>query len=83
MKLFYHYQNLQMSESLSPFSVAEASIVWREEMGKLLRAAYLQSFAPDRIDTCRYKFPDFADWWATLSDEQKIRVKGVLAAFIS
>jgi len=71
-----------MSENLHPFSMADANVVYRENIGALLRGAYMQSFTQTRIDSCRYKFPNFAEWWDTLNDVQRIRLKGVLAAYI-
>lgn len=69
-------------ETLHPFSSSAAEQVYIEDIAKLLRAAYLQPFSQTKIDSCRYRFPSFLEWWATLNDIQKVRVKGVLAALI-
>lgn len=73
---------LKMENDLSPISVGDANIVYRENLAALLRGAYLQSFSQNRIDTCRYKYPSFTEWWNTLNNKQRERVRGVLAAFI-
>ncbi|WP_136799232.1 hypothetical protein [Desulfosediminicola ganghwensis] len=70
------------AESLSPFTTKDAETIWRESIAGLLKAAYLQSFSQSKIDSARYKFPSFKEWWATLDNEQRKRVKGALAAFI-
>jgi hypothetical protein len=72
----------ETSENLYPISLTDANIVYRENIGALLRGAYMQSFSQTRIDSCRYKFPNFDEWWGTLNDSQRMRVKGVLAAYI-
>jgi hypothetical protein len=65
---------------LSPITSRDAEACYQEIIGRLLRAAYLQPFNQARIDSCKWKFPTFSEWWKTLSDDAQMRVKGVLAS---
>lgn len=67
-------------EDLHPILTEEAEDLYRGQMIKLMRAAYLRSFTPHEERKCVHKFPHFATWWKTLNDRQKERVRGVLAA---
>ncbi|WP_163337906.1 hypothetical protein [Desulfopila sp. IMCC35008] len=65
---------------LDPIDSGEAQEMYHCDTDRLLRAAYLKAFTPDECKRCIKKFPQFRSWWVTLSERQKERVKGALAA---